>query len=101
VLVLRKVLGARSRCERPAAMKLGGWLLSATLAFSMASVGRQWSWAASAGESGVSVPFTFCEAQPTFMYSALLWPSSRWENQSWVMNWIQNAASTLKNGAFL
>ena len=27
--------------------------------------------------------------------------SSRCENQSWVMNWIQNAASTLKNGAFL
>ena len=29
-----------------------------------------------------------------------LWPSSMWENQSWVMNWIQYAASTLKNGAF-
>ncbi len=27
--------------------------------------------------------------------------SSMCENQSWVMNWIQNAARTLKNGAFL
>ena len=28
-------------------------------------------------------------------------PSSRWENQSWVMNWIQNAARTLRVDAAL
>ena len=35
------------------------------------------------------------------MISGAFWPSSMWENQSWVMNWIQKAASTLKKGAFL
>ena len=39
--------------------------------------------------------------QPTSCTRRALWPSSRCENQSCVMNWIQNAASTLKNGAFL
>ena len=67
----------------------------------MASDGRQPSRATSAAVSGVSTPFTFWEAQPTLMYSALLWPSSRCENQSWVMNWIQKAASTLKKDACL
>ena len=67
---------------------------------SISSPGRQPRRAASAGDNGVSTPFTFCEAHPTFMKSGLLWPSSRWENQSWVMNWIQKAASTLKKGAF-
>ena len=28
-------------------------------------------------------------------------PSVRWENQSWVMNWIQNAARTLRDDAVL
>ena len=52
--------------------------------------------------SGVSTSFTVCDAQPTVMIcAASLCPSSRCENQSCVMNWIQNAASTLKNGAFL
>ncbi len=67
----------------------------------MASPGRHPSRAASSGVSGVSTPLTFRETQPTFMYSAALCPSSMWENQSWVMNWIQNAAMTFMNGAFL
>jgi hypothetical protein len=54
----------------------------------MRSSGRQPSCAAAGGH-------------PTAIISGAFAPSRRWENQSWVMNWIQNAASTLKNGAFL
>ena len=52
----------------------------------MRSSGRQPSFAASSGVSGFSTSPTLCVAQPTVIISAWLWPSTKWENQSWVMN---------------
>ena len=76
---------------------------SATSPASILSSGRQPSCAAASGGSGCSTLFARCVAQPRLVMirDRSLRASSMCENQSWVMNWIQNAARTLKNGAFL
>ena len=75
--------------------------LSAIRPASILSSGRQPSSAARAAVISRSTLFTRSVLQPVSMLLVRsLRASSMWVNQSCVMNWIQNAAITLKNGAF-
>ena len=80
---------------------MGGSDACATSAASTRSSARQPSRAPASRVSGRSTPSIRSIAHPMVIVADELRPSTRWENQSWVMNWIQKAARTLRNGAFL